>query len=364
VRKKIIVPVLFVPAILFPCFAFSRGGEISGIGRLREGLRAGGIAFEETALSPGGGMSEAYSERGLLVRFGQNAPSPRQSGFPFFVLFNPFTGDPEGTGYLVSLCGELEKNPPLSAELAIVFTGSSGFLPSGRDEDENGFSVYADIPDDPESTLFWRLDFENFPPRSLRIDCAPEGEKAPLLLVEGIPALCDSLGIPYTLADRTADRAAGGREGAGQNADGGGSELLKFARRAGAGILGVRGLGKGPEENAGIGAAELSELLGAYADSLAGGGFYSGGLGINADYHYSPVRLPRGVLFITEKSKIIIALAAFAASSLAAIIAFSKFRNRAARRDRDSGKASPVSEKDLEDNAAGKAEEIPGIHGE
>jgi hypothetical protein len=140
--------------------------------------------------------------------------------------------------------------------------------------------------------------------------------------------------------------------------------LLKFARRQGIGVLRVRGLGEGPEENAGLDAAGFSELLRAYADSLVKGGFDSGRLSVNADYHYSLLRLPRGVLFVSEKSKIVIALAAFAALSLAVIISFSKFQNQAIRRDRNSGKASPVSEEDLKDNVAGKAEEIPGVHGE
>jgi hypothetical protein len=334
VRKGIfVVPVLFVPALLFPCFVFSQAAEIAGIERLREGFLAGGLSFEEGALFPGdSGIYEngMYPEKGLLVRFGQGAPFPSRysSGVsPLFVIFIPVAGGQKGIGYYLSLCEELKKKPPLAADIVIVFYENSGgpfaLSGGGREDAEKGVSVFAEISEAPEGVLFWRLDFEDFPPRSIRIEYAPEGKKAPLLLVQGIPNLCDSLGIAYTLVGHSAGSGEKGG-GAGQNTGkDGGNELPEFARELGIGVLRVRGLGEGSEEKAGnLSAAGLADLLRGYADSLIKGGFDSGKLTINVDYNYSLLRLPRGVLFISEKSKIIIALFAFAALNLAAVILF------------------------------------------
>jgi hypothetical protein len=313
VRKGIFfIPFFFIPPILFPCFAFS--GEGGGFEGLRDALLAGGIAFEEGPAFPdAAGTGEAGGS------------------FPLFVVSVPLTGAPDEIAYYVSVCENLEKNSPPSADIAMVFSGDRDerFVVSrfggGRKGGEGGFSEYADIFGDAGNTLFWRLDFERFPPQSLQIEYAPEGEKAPLFLVEELPALCDSLGIPYTLIGNP---AGGEREGK--------DELIKFVRGLDIGALRVRGMGQGPEENSGgLGAARLSELIGAYA--LDKGGFDSGKLTINADYNYSLVGLPWGVLFIPEKIKVLAALFAFAAINLAAVILFftggfrkSRFRDRPA----------------------------------
>jgi hypothetical protein len=321
VRKGFfIIQVLLVLAVLFPGFAFSRDGGFSGAGRLREALLAGGIAFEEVPGSPGeaGTYEEGAPESGLflLVRFGQGAASrPEYSGAaspPLLVLSVPLTGASDEIAYYASLCGELKRKPPPSVGTVLIFSGSTGdsfgLSPPGGGDAENGISAYNGIEEDSENILFWRLDFKAFPPQSLRIEYAPEGRKAPLFLVEKLPGLCDSLDIPYTLAGSSAARD-----------DDSGDEGMKFIQDSDIGALRILGLGGGPEEKA-LDATRLSELIGNYAASLDQEGFASGRLGTNADYRYSLVRLPGGVLAVSEKTKILAALFVFAVINLAAVI--------------------------------------------
>ncbi|MDR1319028.1 MAG: hypothetical protein LBJ90_05335 [Treponema sp.] len=302
-----IIPALLVPAILFPGFAPSQDGGISAAGRFRAALLAGGIAFEEAPFFPGeaGMYEEEARENGLLllVRFGGALSRPEYSAeesSPLLVLSVPLTGASDETAYYTALCEEFKKKPPPSVETVIVFSEGAGdpfsASPFGGEDAENEF--FAGPDGDSENILFWRLDFEKFPPQSLRIEYAFPGGKAPLFLVEKIPGLCDSLAIPYTLVKNPEDGDEGG---------------------AGKDALRVRGLGEGPEETA-LDAARLSELIGNYAASLDKEGFASGRLGVNADYNYSLIRLPRGVLVISEKTKILAALFSFAVINLAAVI--------------------------------------------
>jgi hypothetical protein len=324
--------------ILFPVPGHTQTGGDSAEA-LKRIFESRGIRYEEHVLFPvferGGGSGPPDAESSILVRFRRTltpapegetrSPAETDGGAPpLFIAAFPLGETPdqgEALPYRFRTALELiEKirsraaGGALPADMIIAFLGDGDFRAVKTRRNRSGleFADYSDIIEDPEQTLFLYLDLGESP-QSIFIHYGTPGTIAPLRIIENLPKLWGSLGVPAAFAVPFTElyklRFAAG------------PELLRFVQEQE--ISGLYFSGR-PLAPAGRGSGgiipedSLAELIFRYAGSVAIPGKIP-------DYHYTILPLPGTPLFLSQE-RIILLILLTAGSFFAGFLCYLGFR--------------------------------------
>jgi hypothetical protein len=281
-----------LPRLIFSQEERTESGNSLEISRRLELIRLfteGGIPFEVRPLfSEYGGFGSSL----VVYLPPKTKPEPDEG---VFVLAIPLCSeDDPGKRFPYGLEAGLAfikkaRERDLKKEIWVAFLGdeSSRLPPDVRKGFHTGLEDLLTLPENPENTIMLYADFHN-PPEKILIHHSGGKTPAPLSLLQPIPGLCDSYGVPFAFAVTS-------------------NELYKLGVVEGPAVLGsslAHGVpslyleGGGPTGEP-IPAERLGDLLLGYTDALN----FSAE---NLDYHYLIFQLGNKTVFVPELLTVII----------------------------------------------------------